>query len=215
MSVVVELRLPPDGFALGELFSYRSDVRIELECIVPTGEATMPFFWVVGDDPTFVTEVADESVGASIEIVDETGNRALCRVVWPTRHGVHKILTEQGATLLDAEGSAAGWSFQVRFPDHETTTQFREACDDREISYEVRRIYSLSELPSKQHGLTDEQREALVTAFELGYFQVPRQTSLSELAELLEISPQATSGRLRRGLEQVLEEILFSEKRGG
>nr|WP_256487766.1 MULTISPECIES: helix-turn-helix domain-containing protein [unclassified Haladaptatus] len=57
--------------------------------------------------------------------------------------------------------------------------------------------------------MTDEQREALATAFASGYFRVPRETSLSELAETLDISPQAASGRLRRGLERMLGATLF------
>ncbi|WP_227373620.1 helix-turn-helix domain-containing protein [Haladaptatus halobius] len=210
MNVVVELRLPPGGFALGELFSYRSDARIELERIVPTGEGTMPFFWVVGDDPTFVDDVdVEDSPIVTVEVLRETGNSALCRAVWsPDQRGIHGILTDQGATLLDVEGCSDGWSFRIRFPDHEATTRFREACDEQSIPYEVRRIYSLTELSTNGYDLTDAQREALVTAFERGYFRVPRETSLSELAEMLEISPQATSGRLRRGLERMLDGTL-------
>lgn len=211
MNVVVELRLPPEGFALGELFSYRSNARIELERIVPTGEGTMPFFWVVADDPTFVDDVTIEnSLISSVEVLRATANSALCHAVWsPNQRGIHGILTDQAATLLDAEGCSDGWSFRIRFPDQEATTRFRDACDEQSISYEVRRIYSLTEFSTKEYDLTDEQREALITAFERGYFQVPRDTSLSELADLLEISPQATSGRLRRGLERMLDGTLF------
>lgn len=211
VNVVVELRLPPDEFALGALFAHRSEARIELERIVPTGEGAMPFFWVAAADPTFVTDVTLENTPvSSVEIVREIGNSALYRAVWSSeQRGIHGILTDQGVTLLDAEGCSDGWSFRIRFPDHEATTRFREACDEQSISYEVHRIYSLTELSTDGHGLTDEQREALVAAFERGYFRVPRETSLSELAEQLEISPQAASGRLRRGLERMLDGTLF------
>ncbi|WP_435154389.1 bacterio-opsin activator domain-containing protein [Haladaptatus sp. DFWS20] len=210
MNVVVELRLPICDFALGELFSIRPDIRIELERIVPTGEQTMPFFWIIGDDPASVADVTvTDSLVDSIETLGETENGVLCRTKWSADGGIHNILTEQGATLLHAEGNRDGWLFRVRFPDHETTTRFREACDDASISYEVRRIYSFSNLPIQQYDLTEEQREALVTALESGYFRVPREASLSEIAETLDISPQAASGRLRRGLERVLDSTLF------
>ncbi|WP_049970364.1 helix-turn-helix domain-containing protein [Haladaptatus cibarius] len=209
MNVVVEFRLPADGFALGELFSHRPDVRIELERIVPTGEKAMPYFWVIGD-ATFVADVSVEGLSVdSIDVLSETEHGALCRGVWSADGGIDEILTAQEATVLHAEGNRDGWLFRVRFPDHEATSQFRESCDEASISYEVRRIYPVSELPMKRYDLTEEQREALVTAFESGYFRVPRDISLSELAETLDISPQATSGRLRRGLDRMLDSALF------
>jgi predicted DNA binding protein len=211
VNVVVELRLPPDEFALGELFPYRSDIRIELERIVPTRECSMPFIWVATDDPSFLIDIALDTPSVdSIAVLSETKTGALCRVCWSSAaDGIQEILTKQNVTLLDAIGSSDGWQFRIRFPDHDATTRFREACDERSISYEVRRIYSVDEFPSKQYGLTTEQREALSTAFASGYFRVPRETSLSELAEILDISPQAASGRLRRGLERMLETTLF------
>lgn len=211
VNVVVELRLPHDEFALGELFSYRSDIRIELERIVPTRECSMPFVWVATDDTSFLADITPETPALeSIAVLSETENGALCRLVWSdSAQGIHEILTEQDATLLDTVGNEEGWLFRVRFPDHDSTTRFREACDERSISYEVRRIYPVDEFPTKRYGLTDEQREALSTAFASGYFHVPRKTSLSELAETLDISPQAASGRLRRGLERMLEATLL------
>ena len=211
VNVVVELRLPRDAFAFSELFHRRSDVRIELEHIVPTQECSIPFIWVAAADPSFLDTVTfDRSPIDSIEVLSKTEDGALCRIVWSSvTDGIHGILTEQDLTLLDAVGNAEGWLFRIRFPDHESTTKFREACDDRSITYEVRRIYTVDEFPAKQYGLTDEQREALATAFASGYFRVPRETSLSELAETLDISPQAASGRLRRGLERMLGATLF------
>ncbi|SIR15883.1 hypothetical protein SAMN05421858_1642 [Haladaptatus litoreus] len=209
MNVVVEFRLPTDGFPLGELFSHRPEVRIELERIVPTGEKAMPYFWVIGD-ATFVADVSLEGSSVdSIDVLSETEHGALCRAVWSADGGIYEILTHQAATVLYVEGNRDGWLFRVRFPDHEATGQFRESCDEASISYEVRRIYPVSELPMKRYDLTEEQREALVTAFESGYFRVPRDISLSELAETLDISPQAASGRLRRGLDRMLDSALF------
>lgn len=211
VSIVVELRIPAEEFALGKLLAERPDVRVELERIVPTEEGMMPFFWVIGDDLDFVrsARVADSPV-EEIEVLETTDDSLLCRTIWePEVSGFREILAGNGATLLDAEGEGEEWLFRVRFPDREATSAFHEACDERGIPYEVQRIYSLSELPAKQYGLTDEQREALVAAFEAGYFYVPRETSLSELADGLGISPQAVSGRIRRGLERVLASALF------
>lgn len=46
--------------------------------------------------------------------------------------------------------------------------------------------------------LSDRQREALVTAFELGYFEVPRGATLTDVANELDIAAPSCSERLRR-----------------
>jgi hypothetical protein len=52
--------------------------------------------------------------------------------------------------------------------------------------------------------LSEQQYEALRTAFEAGYFAIPREITLQELAARLGISDTAASHRLRRGLQTVL-----------
>jgi hypothetical protein len=54
--------------------------------------------------------------------------------------------------------------------------------------------------PVAGRGLTAAQREAIRAAADRGYFKVPREVSLKELAEQLGVSEQAVSQRLRRGL---------------
>ncbi len=46
--------------------------------------------------------------------------------------------------------------------------------------------------------LTEPQREAIAEAYRQGYYDVPREISLEELANELDISHQALSERLRR-----------------
>ena len=52
--------------------------------------------------------------------------------------------------------------------------------------------------------LTPAQREILELALDRGYFAIPRETNLMELAEELGISDQAVNERLRRGTAKVV-----------
>jgi len=54
--------------------------------------------------------------------------------------------------------------------------------------------------------LTDPQREALVLAYERGYFNSPREVTMEELGAELGITQQAVASRLRRGIDQILGE---------
>ncbi|WP_435158434.1 helix-turn-helix domain-containing protein [Haladaptatus sp. DFWS20] len=60
--------------------------------------------------------------------------------------------------------------------------------------------------------MTSEQREAVVTAYKRGYFQIPRQTTLTTLAESFDISDSAYSQRLRRGLSIMIHETMIEDR---
>jgi len=53
--------------------------------------------------------------------------------------------------------------------------------------------------------LTDTEEETLTIATSKGYYQTPRKTSLSDLADELDVSKTAVSMNLRRGERKVLE----------
>ncbi|WP_227377759.1 helix-turn-helix domain-containing protein [Haladaptatus halobius] len=61
-------------------------------------------------------------------------------------------------------------------------------------------------------GLTDTQRETLLSAVDYGYFEIPRESSLAELATQLGISQNAASERIRCGVKQLVTETLKSDR---
>ncbi|WP_081461306.1 helix-turn-helix domain-containing protein [Halalkalicoccus jeotgali] len=54
----------------------------------------------------------------------------------------------------------------------------------------------------------DLQHDTLVTALSAGYYGIPRDLSMKELAGELGITPQALSNRLRRGHGTLVENAL-------
>lgn len=67
------------------------------------------------------------------------------------------------------------------------------------------------ELRFGDHDLTPEQRDTLLTALERGYFEEPREITLQELAEVLDLSPTAVSGRMRRGQATLVARSLATD----
>lgn len=55
--------------------------------------------------------------------------------------------------------------------------------------------------------LTAKQREMMIAAAEMGYFEVPRQVGLESVASEIGISSQAASERLRRGQHRLFGEL--------
>lgn len=75
-------------------------------------------------------------------------------------------------------------------------------------------LYALSEMETgKQYDLTADQREALQLAYERGYYQSPRHTTLDEIAGELGITGQSLGSRLRRGIHRLLGSTVNSKKR--
>jgi predicted DNA binding protein len=61
---------------------------------------------------------------------------------------------------------------------------------------------------SDDYGLTAPQRQALLLAVEHGYYDVPRNGTLTDIAGELDISEQAASQRLRRGTRSLLRSTI-------
>lgn len=56
--------------------------------------------------------------------------------------------------------------------------------------------------------LTDRQREVLETAFDLGYFEVPREASTEDVADRLDLDPSTITEHLQRAEHNLLSELL-------
>lgn len=69
------------------------------------------------------------------------------------------------------------------------------------LDFEVR---SIVERPEPGAVLTERQRELLTTAFRRGYYEVPRDCTLGELADAVGIDTSTASGVLRRAEQSVV-----------
>ncbi|ELZ08218.1 Bacterio-opsin activator HTH domain-containing protein [Halovivax asiaticus JCM 14624] len=212
MSVFLEFTIAKTAFTLGSVLAGSPPMSVELERIVPTGDSAMPFLWVTGDDfDAFERKVRGHEYVDDVIALDRVGDSTLYRVIWyETHNDLIRGITEADGTIL--EGRAQGrWHFRVRFPDHDSLSQFSDFCTDRDLPIEIVRTYTELEDAEGlvQYGLSDEQRDALLLGLRRGYFDTPSRTSLDDLADELEISQQATSDRIRRGTEQVLTEALL------
>ncbi|MDS0260452.1 helix-turn-helix domain-containing protein [Haloarcula sp. S1CR25-12] len=98
-----------------------------------------------------------------------------------------------------------GWRQTGWFADRDAFEQFR-AFWQRNTGFRLHRLTRAGESEPPGDGLTDRQREALRTAYEMGYFDIPRGASLAEVAAELDIAASSVSERLRRAQTQLIEE---------
>jgi len=103
-----------------------------------------------------------------------------------------------------------GWIQAGWFADRDVLERFR-AFWQRNGGFTLRRLSREGD-DGPADGLTDRQREALVTAREMGYFEVPRAASLGGVADELGITASSLSERLRRAQDCLVERAVDSRK---
>jgi predicted DNA binding protein len=178
--------------------------------------ATKLLFWAVGetDETGDAIESAlesDRSVAAST-LLERLPDRRLYSVTlteWATERMTHPAAAANDIAMLEITVTDET-RIRARVPSRDALVAYRESCHERGIPFRLLRIYRESYQDAVQYGISDRQREALLAALDAGYFDVPRETKLSVIAEALGISDQALSARLRRGQATLLRNTLAS-----
>jgi predicted DNA binding protein len=212
MSVVVDCVVPAEDFELGRALRETGYARAELEGVVAAGPGAgagagrvAPFLRVVDAESGAVEAAlrrAEHVTG--VGVLDEFNGRALFRVEWALEgSGFVRRLLDLDVAIVEAVGGADRWRFELRFHTDDALSAFQAYRRAGESNIDVQRVTDLAEWetehPVDAMGLTPAQNEALLAAFNDGYFAVPRGTNLIALSEQLGISSQSLSERLRRG----------------
>ena len=203
MSVIVEITIPAGAFELGRILRVEGATQLTLETMVPLGGKPTPFVRIRNDErDLFERSVREHSAVTEIKLVSTNGDETLYALDWePSEHSLLRRILDLDAVLLGATGTADTWGLELRFPTHEALSAFQDFYVEENIEVTVERIYNPTKADAGPwYGLTPPQRETLATAVEAGYYSLPRQTSTQELADMFDISDQAVTERLRRGI---------------
>lgn len=209
----MKYRVPAESFPLGTVFESHPGATVELERLVPQESFVVPYFWVRGAEVEDVEALFGDHPGvAGVRLVGAVDGEYLLRAEWNRDHvGILSGLAESGLSVLAAAGTSDGWEFEVRGEKRAEVGAFRTYCQDNDIPIEITAVQTLLPVRGEGYELTDTQREALVLAYERGYFDSPRRASLADVAEELGISQQSLSSRLRRGQKRLVGATLVED----
>ncbi|ADB61783.1 Bacterio-opsin activator HTH domain protein [Haloterrigena turkmenica DSM 5511] len=203
MPTFVEFELPAAETALGETFDRVRSCYCYLERAVVS---ETPGFWFGGTE-----RLAIEAALEADPTVDAYSRMRAASDEWLYEirfaDEVYELGTlplEEGGTILAASADRGVWSLRLRFPDHESATRTYRRFLERDVDVDVASVRKGPKTGPERPGLTVVQYETLVAAIERGYYEVPREVSVQELADEFGISDQSVSERLRRASSQIL-----------
>ncbi len=209
MSLIAELRLTDAQLVLRPSVEAAPGMTLEREWATAADRASDPvlFVWASGGDfEAFEDALPEDPTVTDYERVDGGEDRRLYRVVVnrdvTTNPG--PIDRQTGASRLSIETTADGAVLKLRLPDREALTEYIRLLRESGFSVELLRAHPADDEHGQQYDLSEKQAEAVQEALAAGYFEVPRETDLGTLAERFDISEQALSERIRRGVSSVL-----------
>lgn len=214
MASIFEFRVPIEQFALAHTFEEIPDLHVEIERFAAQDpDSVMPFVWVTTDDfEAFETAVDEDPSVESCSQLAGCTDEQLYRMDWvaDAELAIH-LLIEKNAAITTAQTAGESWEFQVMCPEHDTLSAVYDFCEENGLELTVDSIYELDGKDGSAHGLSESQHTSLMKAKEMGYYDVPRGISLTELADELDVSHQALSEKLRRGHSNLIDRALSSE----
>jgi predicted DNA binding protein len=211
MTIIAEFRLSDAPLVLMPSVRAAPGMTLRREWSFTQQDADpVMFVWASGGEfEAFEAALPEDPTIREHERLDDEGDKRLYRVVIDRSVATNPAPIDRatGASRLSIETTAEGAVLEVRLPDREVLQKYVRLLRDEGFTVELLRAHPASQ-PEDGLGLSSKQAEALQAAHANGYFEVPRETDLETLADELDLSEQALSERIRRGLSAVLDETI-------
>ena len=210
MSVIAEFNIPTEAVPGGETLRALPTAKIRLERIIPSDEAVHPIFWVTGvEGERFLDQLRDEDGITDVQKLAQLDYTILFVATWTPGMSIIEGIKTLRAKILNAEGTADKWIFQVIAEERQRLEEFQQIFVDEGIPVELQRMSSVLDEEADDHLLTSEERQTLVVAYEMGYFDEPRQVTQEDIGDQFGITGRAVSKRLRKGTRKLVATSLI------
>lgn len=213
-------------FELGESclpckVSELTECELELEFIVPRSDGqVIEYLTVRGARPHEMLQALDQLAEVSdVWLIEEKGDWARFQVI--TSGKLAKALADSETIVTNIKARAGHGKLTACVPSHVDTTTvvkgFLAEFPDAELVAKREAeltppVWTRDQVISNILGrLTDRQLHILRTAYEQGFFEVPRRITAEEMAEAFGISGATISEHIRYGQRKVFDS-LFERK---
>lgn len=216
MSTLAVISFPASEMGLADTVEALESCHFHVEESAFTETDLTVHMWIATEDLSAIPAALEQDSSVrSYSLVDDRDDERLYSLqIADDKLLPRDIIQRFDSTIREAYGTSDEWTIEVRFPDREDLSAVADLFDEYgiEVTYD-----SISELrdadDTRLNQLTDAQREAISEAIDQGYYEVPREVTLAELAERLDVTHQALSERLRRAQEKLARKRLTMETR--
>ncbi|MGB9933663.1 helix-turn-helix domain-containing protein [Haloarcula amylolytica] len=216
MSITTKIHIEHERLALVPTLQNLEDITIRVitQGNTDPGSTVFPFLVEYHDRERLEEMLDTDPTVQSYELVDWTEQTGIYYIEHtPETKLISSVVTDVNGFLVHTETKGNGWLVRLLLPDREALNTIWEYASENDISLDIIEIYGNTDTGGESsYGLTDEQRTALITAYENGYFGEPRDISLNEVAEEIGLSSTAMSGRLRRGMRNLIAATIIDRE---
>ncbi len=215
MSISTKLYIEHERLALAPTLRNLDGVSVNVvtQSNTSPGATVFPFLIQYDDLAELEAALDVDATVESYDLVDWTDGQGIYYIEHtPETKFISTEVTRVNGFLVHAETSSKGWLVRIVLPSRSALNDIWEYADEHDIALDIIELYENKDAGGEQSfGLTDEQVTALTVAYERGYFDEPREISLSEVAAEIDLSSTAMSGRLRRGMRNLIAATLVDD----
>jgi hypothetical protein len=192
----------PDGIWIGRLTREFPEATLQVLAAMLDGEEGVGLIEMTAPDVTALLEGMDGDEEVSVvDVIQRTDDRALVR--FETTTPLPLLAARDSGVPLETpfEITDGELTWEVTAP-HQRLSELGETLDTLGISYQVG--YVQERVPDEQL-LTDRQHRLVEAAVDSGYYDTPRECSLTDLAAELDIAKSTASETLHRAEEKIVK----------
>ncbi|MFC6724703.1 helix-turn-helix domain-containing protein [Halobium palmae] len=208
MSITAKVHITHERLALVPTLRRLGDVEIRVitQGTTNPGATAFPFLFEYPDRAALEASLDADPTVDSYDLIDWTDQTGVYYIEHTSETKlISSVVADVGGFLVKTETGGNGWNVRLLLPDRSALNSIWTYAADNDIDLDIVELYGNDDSGTdSSYGLTDEQKVALQTAFERGFYEEPRDSSLSDVADELGLSSTAMSGRLRRGTRNLI-----------
>ncbi|WP_251330449.1 helix-turn-helix domain-containing protein [Haloplanus pelagicus] len=195
----------PSAVWIGELSRAFPGTTFRVLSAVPSGDAGFGLLEIESEEMPAVLDGLEDRPGVgSLELMQRSGDTAI--VQFETTEPLLLLSIQQSGAPIELPLTIRdGQAIIELTASRDRLSEFGRQLETFGMSYTLNRVYDASDPPDL---LTPQQRTLLVTAVEMGYYDTPRESTLTDVAEEVDLAKSTASVTLHRAEERVVKEFV-------
>jgi hypothetical protein len=195
----------PEGTWIRDVSIAHPETEFRVLAVMPDGDRGVGLVEIGGPDiAAVVADMGEHHSLVGVDPLRASGDE--CLVEFETTEPLLLLPIQQSGVPLELPLTIDDGTAVVDLTaSRERLSSLRDRLDALGLAFEVEYV---KQVMNATDLLTETQRELLVTAVEAGYYDTPRRSTLTDLADELGMAKSTVSETLHRGEERVVKQFV-------